>query len=299
MTEDRSGNAPGGAFPCGGAGPEADARLAMALAGHRILLCYGLLGEVMAGLRFDYMRSQAEWLRGLGLAVEVVALPTAAPVGTNAARIAARIAADPRPVILIGHSKGGVEALAALLRPESAGRCNGFVALQSPFYGSPIADALCGLRPLHRAAHRALRALRLGSGRGLRDLTVPVRTAWMAEQSSAIAALARRVPIAVLATSLEGAPWRIEEGAYRLLDRWMRGQGAGLGDGLVPLASVRLPGLPVRVLPGGHRALVARGPGRDPIGVLRDALGPMAAGMDASPSAASREIDAFRNEALR
>lgn len=249
-----------------------DARLAASFAGHRILLCYGLFGEVVAGLRLDYMRSQADWLRGLGLAVGVVGLPTAAPVLANAARIAERIAGDPRPVLLIGHSKGGLEALAALLRPGMAARCRGLVALQSPFYGSPVADALCGIRPLHRVAHRALQALRLGSGQGLHDLTTPVRRAWMAEHAAAIAELARAVPIAVVATTLEGASLRVEEGAYRLVDRWMRLQGMGPGDGLVPIASARLPGLPVQVLPGGHRALVARGPGRDPVGVLREQL---------------------------
>jgi alpha-beta hydrolase superfamily lysophospholipase len=249
-----------------------DARLAARYAGHRILLCYGLFGEVMAGLRLDYMRSQADWLRSLGLAVEVVALPTAAPVLANAGRIAERIAADPRPGLLVGHSKGGLEALAALLRPGMAERCSGLVALQSPFLGSPVADALCGIRPLHHMAHRALQALRLGDGQGLRDLTTPVRTAWMAENARAVAELARVVPIAVVATTLEGAPRRVEEGAYRLVDRWMQSQGVGESDGLVPLASARLPGLPVLVLPGGHRALVACGPGRDPLGVLRARL---------------------------
>ena len=51
-----------------------------------MLFCYGLLGEVIAGLRplgIDYMGSQADWLRRLGVAVEVVALPTAAPVGVE------------------------------------------------------------------------------------------------------------------------------------------------------------------------------------------------------------------------
>lgn len=249
-----------------------DAALARRLAGHRILLCYGLFGEVVAGLRLDYMRSQADWLRGLHLDVEVVALPTAAPVSTNARRIAARIEEDPRPVLLIGHSKGGLEALAALLHPGIAARCDGFVALQSPFFGSPVADALCGIRPLHRAAHRALHALRLGSGQGLRDLTTPVRAAWMERHAAGIAALIRQVPVAVAATTLEDAPWRLEEGAYRLLDRWTRRQGMGPGDGLVPLASAQLPGLPTLVLPGGHRSLVARGTGRNPVGVLRGQL---------------------------
>ena len=161
-------------------GEAEDRALAGLLAGHRVLLCYGLLGEVIAGrgVGIDYMGAQADWLRRLGVAVEVVALPTAAPVGVNAARIAAahrRTAAGGDR----GHSKGGLEALAALLRPGGAARCRGFVALQSPFHGSPVADWLCGAAAAaSRGASRAAGG-RLGTGRGYKDLTTPVRRAWM------------------------------------------------------------------------------------------------------------------------
>uniref|UniRef100_UPI0022EB65C3 hypothetical protein n=1 Tax=Falsiroseomonas oryzae TaxID=2766473 RepID=UPI0022EB65C3 len=50
-------------------------------------------------------------------------------------------------------------------------------------------------------------------------------------------------------------------------------QGAGPSDGLVPVASTLLPGARHAVLPGGHRALVAGGPGRDPTGLLRREIG--------------------------
>jgi hypothetical protein len=129
-------------------GEAEDSALAGLLAGHRVLFCYGLFGEVIAGLRpigIDYMGSQADWLRRIGVAVEVVALPTAAPIGINAGRIAAVITADPRPVVIVAHSKGGLEALAALLQPGIAARCRGFIALQSPFRGSPVADSVCQL----------------------------------------------------------------------------------------------------------------------------------------------------------
>ena len=268
-------------------GEAEDRILAGLLAGHRVLFCYGLLGEVIAGLRplgIDYMGSQANWLRRLGVAVEVVALPTAAPVGVNAGRIAAAIAADPRPVVIVAHSKGGLEALAALLRPGVAARCRGFIALQSPFHGSPVADWLCGRRGLHRAAHHALRFGRLGTGRGLKDLTTPVRQAWMRDHAAAIAALVQQVPVVTLATVLEG-PWHWQDQAYRPIARWMRRQGAGDNDGLVPVAAARLPGLACTVLPGGHRALVARGRGRDPVGVLRTRL--LAVLRDARYSAAT------------
>ncbi len=251
-----------------------DIALAAALAGNRVLLCYGLLGEVMARLRpvgMDYMGAQADWLRSLGLPVAVVALPTAAPVAANAARIAAELTADPRPALVVGHSKGGLEALAALLHPGAAAQCRGFIALQSPFFGSPVADAVCGNRPLHRAADQALRQLGLGDGEGVRDLTTTSRRAWMAEHAAAIAALTASLPVVSAGTVLERAEhWHDQ--VYALTERWMRQQGAGPNDGLVPLDSALLPGAQQVVRRGGHRALVGGGQDRDPVAALRELL---------------------------
>jgi hypothetical protein len=251
-----------------------DAELAQRLAGHRVLLCYGLLGEVIAGLKpigVDYMAGQRAWLEGLGIAVAVLKLPTAAPVAENAQRIAEAIGAEAAPAVLVAHSKGGLEALAALLLPGIAAQCRGFIALQSPFRGSPIADAVVQHQPLRAAVHHALKLLGIGDGQGIADLTCAVREAWMQEHEAAIAALLAQVPVATLATVLEQpVPWRDQ--AYRPLARWMEEQGAGPSDGLVPLASALLPGARQAVLPGGHRALVAGGEGRDPIGVLRAEL---------------------------
>jgi hypothetical protein len=253
----------------------ADAALARRLAGHRVLLCFGLFGEVMDGLRaigVDYMAGQRDWLRRIGADAARVPLQTAAPVADNAHRIAEAVLAAPSPALIVAHSKGGLEALAALLRPEVAARCRGFLALQSPFRGSPVADAALGFGPLSRLAHHALRIARIGDGQGLRDLTCAVRAEWMSEHDPAVANLAARLPVASIATVLpEDCRWR--ERAYQPLARWMDRQGAGPSDGLVPLASTILPGARHGVRPGGHRALVAAGPGRDPIGLLRTELG--------------------------
>ncbi|MBX6375365.1 MAG: hypothetical protein IRZ13_14165 [Acetobacteraceae bacterium] len=263
-----------------------DAALAAALAGHRVLLAFGLLGEVVAALRpigLDYMGEQADWLRGgLGLpAVSVVRLPTAAAVADNAVVLREALLSDPRPAVLVGHSKGGLDALAALLDPEAAARCRGFLALQSPFFGSPVADAVCGVRPVQRAADRALRLLRLGSGQGVRDLTTAARTAWMREHAAAVAALAGRLPLLCAATVVDAAA-RGPDRLYLPLARWMERQGAGPSDGLVPLASALLPGVPSVVLRGGHRALVGRAPGRDPVAILRRLLRQLLASAEAA-----------------
>jgi alpha-beta hydrolase superfamily lysophospholipase len=240
-----------------------------------VLLAYGLLGELMqrfAPLGIDYMGAQLAWLRdGLGLPAEVVALPTAAPVAANAARLAATIAGDSRPVLLVGHSKGGLEGLAALLDPAAAARCRAFVALQSPFLGSPVADALVAARLLHQAAGLALGALKLGSGEGLLDLTTAARGAWMAAHAAQVADLLARLPVLTAATGI-GADCAPADRRYLPLARWVAAR-AGPNDGLVPVASALLPGTIQVVLPGAHRALVARGRGRDPVGLLRPLLG--------------------------
>lgn len=255
----------------------AEAALAARLAGHRVLLCYGLFGGVMAALHpigLDYMAGQLAWMRRIGVDAAPVRLPTAAPVARNAERIAEAVLAQASPVLIIAHSKGGLEALSALLMPGVALRCRGFLALQSPFHGSPLADAALGRQPLRLAADRALRLVRLGEGQGLIDLTCALRVPWMEARGAEITALAARLPMASLGTVVGGGgSWR--DRPYLPLVRWMERAGSGPNDGLVPLASTILPGARHGVSPGGHRALVAAGPGRDPIGLLRREIAAM------------------------
>ena len=255
--------------------PCPEATLAAALAGQRVLLAYGLMGEVMArfGPRvgLDYMGAQLDWLRrAICAETRVVPLPTGDPVARNAARLAEVLAGDERPALLIGHSKGGLESLAALMDPTARSRCRAFLALQSPFFGSPVADALVAARTLHRAAGMALQALKLGSGEGLRDLTTTVRRAWMAQHAAQIAALIARIPVLTAATRLD-ADCHPADRRYLPLVRWVEKRG-GPNDGLVTVESALLPGAMHEVLPGAHRTLVARAPHRDPVAQLRTLL---------------------------
>lgn len=254
---------------------QGDAELAEALAGTRVLVAYGLLGEIVAALKpigLDYMGAQVAWLRRIGAEVAVVPLPTGAPVAANAARLGAAVLAEATPALIIAHSKGGLEALAALMDPQVAARCRGLVALQSPLRGSPVADALCAVRSLHRTAGGILRMLRLGTGEGLHDLTTRARDAWMREHEEAVAALVARLPVLCVASTLDPETASGPDRRYLPLVRWLARRGAGPNDGLVPLSSALLPGARHMVLTGSHRALVAAGPGRDPVGVLRRAL---------------------------
>ena len=52
----------------------------------------------------------------------------------------------------------------------------------------------------------------------------------------------------------------------------MEARGAGPNDGLVPVASALIPGARQVVLAGSHIATVSRGPGRDPVALMRAGL---------------------------
>jgi alpha-beta hydrolase superfamily lysophospholipase len=245
------------------------------LAGRRVLLAYGLAGEAIARLApigFDYMGTQLAWLRACGAVAEVVALPTSAPVEENAAIMARLLLAEPEPCLLVAHSKGGLESLAALLQPGVAACCAGFLAIQSPFFGSVLADAVLRSRPLHGAARQLARLLGAGTGDGLLDLTTPVRSAWMARHADAVAALAGSLPVLSIGSQVKRDTAVGPDRRYLPLAEWLERRGAGPNDGMVPVSSTLLPGARHWVLNASHRALVSSGEGRDPVGLLRRAL---------------------------
>lgn len=258
-----------------GSAAATDQALARALAGRRVLIVYGLIGNLLAAMRplgADYMATQAAWLkRDIGAEVSVVRLPTAGAVADNALRIAAALLADQRPAVVIAHSKGGLEVLAALMAPRVAARCAAFIAIQSPFFGSPVADALVAAAPLRITVAASLQLLRAGSGAGLRDLTTAARKAWMREQGRGLKALLRRVPVVCCTTALTREAIGPDR-RYLPLARWIERRGAGPSDGLVPVSSALLPGARHIVLRGGHRSTVSKGQGRDPVGLLRRLL---------------------------
>jgi alpha-beta hydrolase superfamily lysophospholipase len=245
------------------------------LAGRRVLLAYGLAGEAIARLApigFDYMGTQLAWLQASGALAQVVSLPTSAPVEENAALLAEILLAEPEPFLLLAHSKGGLEALAALLQPSAAARCLGFLAIQSPFHGSVLADAVMRSRPLHGAARQLARLLGVGTGGGLVDLTTPARSAWMQRHAEPVAALAAALPVLSIGSQVKRETAVGPDRRYLPLAEWLERRGAGPNDGMVPVSSTVLPGARHWVLNASHRALVSSGEGRDPVGVLRRAL---------------------------
>jgi hypothetical protein len=119
------------------------------------------------------------------------AFDTSASVEHNAAALLNFIRSTNKQVIIVSHSKGSLDTLDALLgAPELVGtKVIGWVAIQAPFRGSPVADSTFG--PLNGFLLEALG----GNGQSVEDLKTKVRKPYMEANEARIEALTGRIPI--------------------------------------------------------------------------------------------------------
>ncbi len=196
-----------------------------------------------AGLA-DYFNAQEHWLESQGAHVTVATGWTALSASDNADRIAAFVAEVDGPVGFVSHSKGGVDVLTYLVDadPDQLARVRCWIALQPPLGGSPLADAVLADPDAASVSGNALGTV--GSSLApVRDLSVKVRQAFLAERDEDIARIAATVPIIVAAGRFESGTWLEDGFPYTIPRAWLERRGIE-SDGLVPVTSARLPHAP-------------------------------------------------------
>jgi triacylglycerol lipase len=104
------------------------------------LFVKGWLGNLAPG----YFGACKRHLKNSGLHAKIISVDTQATTLSNAKRIRDAVLKVGKPVVLIGHSKGGIDSAAALsIYPDLRTKVRGLICMQSPFAGSPIATDLC------------------------------------------------------------------------------------------------------------------------------------------------------------
>ncbi|MBI4248349.1 MAG: hypothetical protein HY611_02510 [Elusimicrobia bacterium] len=103
---------------------------------------YLLVPGHMSRFAPGYFTLPLKTLQSFGLEAKIAwEINTVGPVAANAAILKDLILSSSKPLVIIGHSKGAVDAAAALtLFPETQPRIRRFVSVQAPYQGSPIAD---------------------------------------------------------------------------------------------------------------------------------------------------------------
>ena len=145
---------------------------------------------------FMSFHTQMSYFDAHGIAYENLsaasnAFDTSESVEHNAAAILEFLRSTDKQIIIVSHSKGGLDTLDALLdAPELWGdTVLGWVALQAPFYGSPVAD------PAPSAINALLLGAVGGNGQSVDDLKTVTRVPYMDANEGRIASLTASIPI--------------------------------------------------------------------------------------------------------
>lgn len=205
----------------------------------RVLFVPGFFSDALRTLKHygvQYFDAQAGYLRRLGVDAQIVGdgqlfggpWDSEAPMAHNAAFLKSALReanASPRSVIMIGHSKGGLDTLYMLLQtPEIADRLYGNISIQSPYEGSPLADWVRSLGPVaQRVVAWTLRRLG-GAPETLDEFRTERARAWLEGHAGRVGQIFERLPLILYGSSLadaSGGNW-VPSPLARPLIPWMR-----------------------------------------------------------------------------
>ena len=224
-----------------------------ALRRHQVLLVPGYLSDLNPANFADHLR----WLASIGVEHKKVAVTSGQSIEINAAIIAATIRASAKPVLLITHSKGSVDALEALVtEPSLRAKVSGWISLQGPFLGSPVADKLLDGSLLNPLVATVILGFFGGTRESAQGLTTAASQAYFRARSGAIAQLVREVPAIAFASAVDSTPGTAANTVLYIPHDMLARDGIR-SDGLVPLDAAVLPGMDyVKVLGVDHIATV-------------------------------------------
>jgi hypothetical protein len=212
---------------------------AEALRRHQVLLVPGYLSDLNPDHFADHMR----WLGALGVEHKKVAVRSGHSSEINSAVIAAAIKSSAKPVILITHSKGAIDTLEALLsEPLLRGKVAGWISLQGPFFGSPVADKLLDGSLINPIIATVILGFFGGTRESAQGLTTGASGSYYRGRATAITQLLRDVPAVAFASIIESAPGASANTALSIPHDMLARDGIR-SDGLVPLDSAVLPGM--------------------------------------------------------
>ncbi len=231
---------------------------------HEVILVPGFLAEWVEGVH-GYFEPLRNWLTEHGISHQTVQTRSDQNSAVNVETIRKTIMKSSRKVLLMAHSRGGLESLMALVEhPALRSKVNGVVFVQSPFHGTWVADAVyewCKLdaidqiqEQLEGAAIDCLDRL-LDSSKifhqdwksflkriwlTIQGMRSSQRQAWMKERDSEIAEIFEelKMPNLVITTRDPGLTPRFT--AYEVFRQWMW-QLKIPNDGVVPQSSMAVP----------------------------------------------------------
>jgi hypothetical protein len=194
------------------------------LKGRKFLLVPGLGHDMAKG----YFTQSLAVLRAIDPDASIVDVDRFGKIEDNARTVLAAVRSRPGPLVIVAHSKGGIDVLQALVDdPRSAAKVEAVLLLQAPYWGSPLGDS-----PLALAVNDMLAYLGIERYvRQTRELLAQISTSGRRNLPRLPPALAAK--IFSVATSYAADDARRRDPRFLILPRE--------SDGTVPLASQIVP----------------------------------------------------------
>lgn len=216
-----------------------------------------------------YMNENEQRLKDLGLSTRRAPIDTDASVAANAKVVRDTVlqaAKDGKQVVLLGHSKGGVDAAAAMsLYPELKDHVRGVIAMQAPYGGTPVAQDIETCEKLAPVANSLITSLFKGDPKSLADLSYDSRERFLSDHP-----YPSEVPTLSLASASSSLLSLTAKSAGYMKLRY------GIdSDGLVPKADAQIPGARVVLMDGLDHAppcMSGPAPARNSPGDLTEGL---------------------------
>jgi len=204
----------------------------------------------------EYFAETVKWLKDNQIDYAWVHIQAEQSPEYNAKIIDDAVKHSPRPAIVLSHSKGGVDTLVALL---TGTQIAGWISLDAPFFGSPVADLVADHSATHWLAKEVLTAMG-GSEESLESLKVETRIAFMQAHEKEVSGLIqdRHLPM------ISFAGWKEKKSSWKFdtIFKWTRDIVSDWGypknDGIVPLESQVLPGSDYIIVEGIDHLLTVR-----------------------------------------
>ncbi|MDB5038972.1 MAG: hypothetical protein JWQ35_2500 [Bacteriovoracaceae bacterium] len=214
---------------------------------YKVLLVPGFLSNEIRDLKVvphsgkvgDYFDDQMKWLKSQEIDHLLVEINSEETNEFNAKLIRKEIENSDRPVIIISHSKGGLDTLEALLFGDEAIRTKvkAWVPLNSPFQGTPLADAFLKNQIVRYMVEKTVEALggKIGS---VQSMTLNARFKYQEKNQIQIKALLQKTKTISLATWKKHESNRIDS-TLELIIQYIESLGYE-NDGAVPWKSAVL-----------------------------------------------------------
>lgn len=199
------------------------------------------------------------------------------PIAQSASKLRDEILRYSTPVVLIGHGKGGLDALECLIRyPEIRPLVQKFVCVQAPIWGTPVADYLVG-HPFMRLATELVSRFLGANITALEELSEMNRQVYMILNKSKLVEVLSEVEIVTVGSTFEwekkSENWkdRLQKHLHKIVKKY-----AGDNDGYVPLQSTRIGNEPhVHLFNVTHLGSVTLDNPPELVEVTRQAIEPM------------------------